>query len=183
MEPIGEPLPGLYELQLVVHEDSRGSFCEAFSRRTMAALGVDTEFVQDNESRSTASGTVRGLHLQVAPHEQGKLIRVLRGAVLDVALDMRPDSPTFLEHTTIELREDDQRALWVPPGFAHGFCTLEPNTTIAYRVTGYYNREAERAIRWDDPELAIPWPVRPEEAVLSEKDASAPSFAEFQRRD
>ena len=138
-------------------------------------------FVQDGRSRSAASGTV-SVSIQNQPHEQGKLIRFCR-AVLDVALDMRPDSPTFLEHTTIELREDDQRALWVPPGFAHGFCTLEPNTTIAYRVTGYYNREAERAIRWDDPELAIPWPVRPEEAVLSEKDASAPSFAEFQRRD
>ena len=179
MELINESLPGLLELKMVVHEDNRGSFCEAFNQRTMGGFGIEETFVQDNESRSVSVGTVRGLHLQVDPHAQGKLVRVLRGAIFDVALDLRPDSPTYLQHSSIELAEDDFRVFWIPAGFAHGFCTLEPNTTIAYRVTGFYNRDAERSILWNDPEIGIEWPIAADDAVLSTKDAAAPSFAQF----
>ena len=179
MELINESLPGLLELKMVVHQDNRGSFCEAFNQRAMAAFGIEETFVQDNESRSVSAGTVRGLHLQVDPHAQGKLVRVLRGAIFDVALDLRPDSPTYLQHSSIELAEDDFRVLWIPTGFAHGFCTLEPNTTIAYRVTGFYNRESERSILWNDPELGIKWPISAASAVLSGRDAAAPPFAKY----
>jgi len=135
MELLHEPIPGVLELRARVTEDSRGSFAETFSRRTMAKFGVDMEFCQDNESYSATKGTVRGLHLQTEPHAQGKLVRVLQGAIFDVAVDVRPDSPTFREHATIELAAGDNRAVWIPPGFAHGFCTLADHTVVTYKVT------------------------------------------------
>lgn len=177
MELLNEPLPGVLELRARVFGDRRGSFSETFSRRTMAGFGVDLEFVQDNESRSAASGTIRGMHLQVAPHAQGKLIRVLHGAIFDVAVDLRPDAPTHLQHAVVELDADDGRSLWIPPGFAHGFCTLAPDTVVAYKVTDFYAPDAERTIRFDDPQLGISWPVAPDAAVLSDKDADAPGLA------
>lgn len=179
MELLHEPLPGVLELKARVFGDNRGSFSETFSRRTMAGFGVDLEFCQDNESSSSARGTVRGLHLQADPHAQGKLVRVLRGAIFDVAVDIRPDSPTFRQHATVELAEGDNRAFWIPAGFAHGFCTLADDTVVTYKVTDFYAPEAERSIRFDDPDLAIDWPVDSEAAVLSDKDAAAPSFATF----
>lgn len=177
MELLNEPLPGVLELRTRVFGDRRGSFSETFSRRTMAGFGVDLEFVQDNESRSSASGTIRGMHLQTAPHAQGKLIRVLRGAIFDVAVDLRPGSSTHLQHAVVELDADDGRMLWIPPGFAHGFCTLTADTVVAYKVTAFYAPEAERTIRFDDPDLAISWPIDPDDAVLSDKDAEAPTLA------
>ena len=137
--------------------------------------------MQDNESFSALRGTVRGLHLQADPHAQGKLVRVLRGSVFDVAVDVRPSSPTFRQHATVELHEGDNRALWIPAGFAHGFCTLADETIVSYKVTDFYAPEAERSIRFDDPELAIAWPMEPDAAVLSDKDAAAPAFAAFVR--
>lgn len=178
MKLISEPLPGLLELKLTVHSDDRGFFCETFNERTLSKFGVAANFVQDNESRSTAAGTVRGLHFQVDPFEQGKLVRVLRGAIFDVALDLRPQSPTYLQHSSIELAEDDFRVVWIPPGFAHGFCTLEANTTISYRTSGFYNRKAERSILWNDPDHGIRWPVEASDATLSERDAGAETLAQ-----
>ena len=179
MELLNEPTPGVLELRSQVFEDSRGSFSETFSRRTMAGFGIDLEFCQDNESFSSSSGTVRGLHLQVEPHAQGKLVRVVHGAIFDVAVDIRPDSPTFGQHTSVDLKAGDNRALWIPAGFAHGFCTLADETVVAYKVTALYEPHAERSIRFDDPDLGIDWPVDSDDAVLSDKDAAAPSFAEF----
>jgi dTDP-4-dehydrorhamnose 3,5-epimerase len=179
MELLNEPTPGVLELRSQVFEDSRGSFSETFSRRTMAGFGIDLEFCQDNESFSSSSGTVRGLHLQVEPHAQGKLVRVVHGAIFDVAVDIRPDSPTFGQHTSVDLKAGDNRALWIPAGFAHGFCTLADETVVAYKVTALYEPHAERSIRFDDPDLGIDWPVDSADAVLSDKDAAAPSFAEF----
>lgn len=179
MQVLNEPIPGVLELRARVFEDSRGSFSETFSRRTMAELGVDLEFCQDNESFSAITGTVRGLHLQAEPHAQGKLVRVLRGAIFDVAVDVRPDSPTFRQHASVELVAGDHRAFWIPAGFAHGFCTLADDTAVSYKVTDFYTPEAERSIRFDDPDLGIEWPTDTNAAVLSDKDAAAPSFATF----
>jgi dTDP-4-dehydrorhamnose 3,5-epimerase len=181
MELLNEPLPGLLELQTLIHKDQRGSFSETFSRRRFAELGIDHEFVQDNESRSTVAGTVRGLHLQVDPDAQGKLVRVLEGAIYDVAVDLRPDSSTFLHHAGIELHAGDSRLFWIPPGFAHGFCTLTEHTTVSYKVTSAYSPTTERSIRWDDPDLQIVWPVKPGAAVLSDKDGIAASLADFRQ--
>ena len=179
MEVLSEPIPGVLELRSQVFEDLRGLFLETFSRRTMAGFGVDLEFCQDNESFSSSSGTVRGLHLQVEPHAQGKLVRVVHGAIFDVAVDIRQDSPTFGQHASVELKAGDNRSVWIPAGFAHGFCTLADETVVAYKVTALYEPHAERSIRFDDPDLGIDWPVDSADAVLSDKDAAAPSFAEF----
>ena len=181
MELLNEPTPGVLELRSQVFEDSRGSFSETFSRRTMAGFGIDLEFCQDNESFSSSSGTVRGLHLQVEPHAQGKLVRVVHGAIFDVAVDIRPDSPTFGQHTSVDLKAGDNRALWIPAGFAHGFCTLADETVVSYKATDFYAPDYERSTRFDDPDLGIDWPVDIADAVLSDKDAAAPSFAEFLR--
>ena len=179
MQLLNVPIPGVLELQVKVLADSRGSFSETFSRRTMAGFGVDLEFCQDNESFSSSSGTVRGLHLQVEPHAQGKLVRVVHGAIFDVAVDIRPESATFGQHTSVELKAGDNRALWIPAGFAHGFCTLADETVVSYKATDFYAPDCERSIRFDDPDLGIGWPVDSSDAVLSDKDAAAPSFAEF----
>ena len=179
MELLNEPIPGVLELRSRVLEDPRGSFSETFNRRTMAGFGVDLEFCQDNESFSSSSGTVRGLHLQVEPHAQGKLVRVLHGAIFDVAVDIRPGSPTFGQHTSVELKAGDNRALWIPAGFAHGFCTLADETMGSYKATDFFAPDCERSIRFDDPDLGIDWPVDSADAVLSDKDATARSFAEF----
>ena len=179
MQLLNEPIPGVLELHARVFEDARGSFCETFNTQTMAALGIDLDFCQDNESVSTRRGTIRGLHLQTEPHAQGKLVRVLRGSIFDVAVDVRPDSPTFRQHATVELNADDHRAFWIPPGFAHGFCTLSDDTVLAYKCTAFYAPANERSIRYDDPDLAIDWPVTGTDAVLSDKDAAAPSFADY----
>lgn len=179
MQLLHEPLPGVYELQHRIIEDTRGSFTETFNQRVMNELGIDHPFCQDNESYSAAAGTVRGLHLQTAPHAQGKLVRVLHGSVFDVAVDVRPDSPTFRQHATVELTAGDHRAFWIPPGFAHGFCTLVDDTVVAYKVTDFYAPDAERTIHYDDPDLAIDWPVTRTDAVLSPRDAAAPSLATY----
>ena len=159
--------------------DPRGVFSETYSRRDFAALGLAEEFVQDNWSLSERIGTVRGLHFQRRPHAQGKLVRALRGRILDVAVDIRRSSPTFGKHVSVELAAGDGRMLWVPAGFAHGFCTLEPNTEVAYKVTADYAPESDAGIAWDDPALGIDWPVAPEDALVSRKDALLPPLGDL----
>src|SRR4029078_292705 len=155
VEVIGAHLDGVLVLRPRAYVDPRGSFTETYSRKVLASLGIPDEFVQDNQSHSRYAGTIRGLHLQVEPHAQGKLVRVLRGRVLDVAVDLRPASPPFKQHVVVELAGVDGTQIWIPPGFAHGFCTLEPDTEVLYKVTDYYAPSAERSIRWNDPQRAI----------------------------
>lgn len=159
--------------------DHRGTFLETYSRRDFAALGIADEFVQDNHSRSDAVGTVRGLHLQVAPEPQAKLVRVLRGRILDVAVDCRAGSPTHGRHIAVELSAENGLMLYIPTGFAHGFVTREPGTEVTYKMTGHYAPHCERGIVWDDPALGIAWDVAPEDAVLSDKDRRLPKLAEL----
>ncbi len=157
--------------------DSRGFFSEVWSRRTLAQHGLEAEFVQDNHSLSREVGVVRGLHFQTPPAAQGKLVRVVRGAILDVAVDIREGSPTFGRHVAAVLSAENWRQLWVPRGFAHGFATLEPDTEVIYKVDAYYDRAADAGILWNDPALGIEWPVT--EAVLSDKDRAAPRLADI----
>ena len=170
-------LEGPVLLEVRRFADARGVFAETYSHRDFAALGIGDVFVQDNWSRSNAVGTVRGLHFQRPPHAQAKLVRVVRGRILDVAVDLRRSSPGFGRHVAVELAEDDGRMLYVPVGFAHGFCTLEPNSEVAYKVTDVYAPECDAGVAWDDPDLAIAWPVARDVAVLSEKDARLPRLA------
>lgn len=174
-----EPLPGVKVVELQPFGDTRGSFVETFNRQKLIALGIDHEFVQDNESWSRPVGTVRGVHFQLPPHAQGKLVRVTRGRILDVAVDLRSDSPTYRSHCSVELTGEDDLVFWIPAGFGHGFCTLEPDTVVSYKVTALYAPDSDRSVRWDDPDLAIDWPVGPAQAVLSDKDATAPSLTDL----
>ena len=153
--------------------DDRGWFSETYNQRVLdEALGVSVRFVQDNHSRS-AKGVLRGLHYQLAPHAQGKLVRVLRGSVLDVAVDVRRSSATFGQWVVAELSEENQAQLWIPAGFAHGFLSLAEGTEMLYKTTDFWAPAAERSIRWDDPALALPWPAGVEPR-LAPKDAAAP---------
>ncbi len=158
--------------------DHRGFFIETFSRQKLAPHGIDLEFVQDNHSMSAIAGTVRALHYQVAPFAQAKLVRVLKGSIMDVAVDIRKDSPTFGKFVTEILSADNFKMMFVPIGFAHGFETLEPNTEVAYKVTNYYAPTHERGIRWNDPTIGVPWNTKEESAVLSPKDKIAPLISE-----
>jgi dTDP-4-dehydrorhamnose 3,5-epimerase len=154
--------------------DSRGFFSETFHVRRFAEAGVEAPFVQDNHSLSARKGTIRGLHCQISPSVQGKLVRCLRGAIWDVAVDLRHGSPTFGRHVAAVLSAQNWSQLWVPGGFLHGFCTLEPDTEVLYKVTADYDRAAERGVVWNDSTLALPWPVAAGEAVLSDKDKILP---------
>lgn len=158
--------------------DHRGFFIETYSRQKLAPHGIDFEFVQDNHSMSASAGTVRALHYQLPPFAQGKLIRVLKGAIFDVAVDIRRHSPTFGQFVGQILTAENGRMMWVPIGFAHGFETLEPGTEVAYKVTHYYAPSHERGIRWNDPAIGIPWSVSAEKAILSDKDKIAPLLSE-----
>ena len=182
MEITAAPLAGVLVIRPRRHADDRGAFTETYNRKALATLGIPDEFVQDNQSYSVRAGTIRGLHLQLEPHAQGKLVRVLRGRILDVAVDLRRASATFKQHFALELSASEGTQLWIPPGFAHGFCTLEPETEVLYKVTKYYEPTADRSIRWNDPELAIEWPVDAADVTLSKKDQAAPTLAEFQGR-
>lgn len=159
--------------------DARGFFSESYSARGLAEHGVDTVFVQDNHSLSAATGTIRGLHFQADPHAQDKLVRCGRGALFDVAVDIRTGSPTYGQWTGVELTAENGRQLLVPRGFAHGFITRTPDTEIVYKCSDYYAPDCEGALRWDDPDLGIDWGLGSHTPVLSEKDAIAPLFAGF----
>ncbi|MCM2321836.1 MAG: dTDP-4-dehydrorhamnose 3,5-epimerase [Oligoflexia bacterium] len=172
-------LPGLLLVETRVFGDKRGFFMERFNQEEFSRLGLPDTFVQDNHSRS-APGIVRGLHFQTDP-AQGKLVGVVRGAIWDVAVDLREDSPTFGQHATMELTGESGRFFWIPAGFAHGFCVLgdEP-ADLLYKTTALYNPKTEGGIHWADPELGIPWPLR--SPVLSARDEGLQSFAEYRKR-
>lgn len=156
--------------------DDRGFFCETWNSRDFKEAGITLDFVQDNEALSHKKGTIRGLHYQLPPFAQDKLVRVLRGSVYDVAVDLRRGSPTFGQHIAVTLTDREPTQLLVPAGFAHGYCTLEPDTVVAYKVTAFYSKESERGILWNDPALKIAWPVT--EAVVSDKDQILPRLSE-----
>ena len=169
-------LPEVVRLTPRRFSDDRGWFSETYNQRVVnESLGGDVHFVQDNQSRS-ARGVLRGLHYQLPPHAQGKLVRVLRGAVLDVAVDVRRSSPTFSQWVAVELTEENQAQLWIPAGFAHGFISLADGTDVLYKTTDFWAPAAERSIRWDDPDLALPWP-KDMAPRLAPKDAAAPLLA------
>jgi dTDP-4-dehydrorhamnose 3,5-epimerase len=159
--------------------DHRGYFLETFSRRVFQDLGIDCDFVQDNQSLSTRRGTMRGLHFQIPPHAQAKLVRVISGAVFDVAIDLRRGSPTFGRWCGTTLTAAEANQLFIPRGFAHAFCTLEPETEVAYKADDYYAPACDAGIIWDDPDIGIDWPIAAHEATLSEKDAKLPRLADF----
>ncbi|HYO11081.1 MAG TPA: dTDP-4-dehydrorhamnose 3,5-epimerase [Tepidisphaeraceae bacterium] len=178
MQVIETNIPAVKILVPKKFGDHRGFFSETFSRKGLAALGVDVEFVQDNQSLSVEKGVVRGLHYQVQPTAQTKLVRVTRGAILDVAVDIRRGSATFGKHVTAIISAENWHQILVPIGFAHGFATLEPNTEVLYKVSSYYAPQDERGIRWNDPALNIDWGIDAERAILSEKDRNTPTLAE-----
>lgn len=159
--------------------DHRGYFMETFRENLFQEHAGPVRFVQDNRSLSAEAGTVRGLHFQLPPRALGKLVSCTAGALLDVAVDIRKGSPTYGQHVSAELTAENGVQLWVPAGFAHGFCTLMPNTIISYKVTDYYSPEHDRGLLWNDPALGIDWPVSGENAVLSEKDRHQPTLADL----
>jgi dTDP-4-dehydrorhamnose 3,5-epimerase len=158
--------------------DSRGFFSETYSKRDLSEAGINLNFVQDNQSLSPKPGTIRGVHYQGAPHAQDKLVRVLRGRIFDVVVDMRRSSPTFGRWVTAEISAELWNQILVPIGFAHGVCTLEPDTELFYKVTDYYAPQSDHGVRWDDPDLKIPWPLPPDQLIVSEKDKALPRFKE-----
>ena len=171
-------IPDVVLIEPKVFGDSRGFFYESFNQQAFnEATGTNHQFVQDNHSRSS-KGVLRGLHYQTPPKAQGKLVRVVRGAVFDVAVDIRKESPTFGQWVGVELTEDNHRQLWVPPGLAHGFLVLSESADFLYKTTDYYSPEHERCIRWDDPQLAIGWPDLGVAPQLSAKDQAGRAFAE-----
>jgi len=172
-------LPDVKIIQTKRFGDERGFFSEVYNRLRFEEAGLEFDFVQDNHSLSIKAGTIRGLHFQCPPFAQGKLVRVTRGRILDVAVDLRRSSPTYGQHVAVELSAENWRQLLVPVGFAHGFCSLEPDTEVLYKVTSYYSAEHDRGLAFDDPALGIPWPIPVREAILSEKDCKHPRLAEL----
>ncbi|MHA6731487.1 dTDP-4-dehydrorhamnose 3,5-epimerase [Devosia sp. A369] len=169
-------MAGVLEIQAQQHGDERGSFCEVWSAEDFARHGISIAFVQDNHSVSRQRGVMRGLHYQLPPFAQAKLVRVARGAIFDVAADIRPSSSTFGQWVGVELSAACWNQLLVPAGYAHGFVTIEPDTEVIYKVSQPYSREHERAIRFDDPCLAIAWPVLAADMLFSDKDSLAPTL-------
>lgn len=178
MNVIPTALPEVLILEPRVFGDARGFFTESWNEQTFnKAVGHEVRFVQDNHSRS-ARGVLRGLHFQLPPHTQGKLVRVVSGAVFDVAVDMRRSSANFGRWVGVELSADNHRQLWVPPGFAHGFLVLSETADFLYKTTDFYAPQAEGCVRWDDPTIGIQWPQTGVAPMLAEKDAKAPLLAE-----
>jgi dTDP-4-dehydrorhamnose 3,5-epimerase len=167
-------LDGVFVIELERHEDQRGFFARSFCAKEFAAHRLPASFVQCNVSYNRSRGTLRGMHYQLAPCEEGKLVRVTRGSALDVVLDLRPCSPTFREWSSFELTEENGRALYVAPGLAHGFQTLTDNVEVLYHMTEFYDPRSARGVRWDDPAFGIVWPIL--SPTLSERDASFPDF-------
>lgn len=172
-------LPGVLLVRPRRFEDRRGYFMETYCAPVFAENGAPGAFVQDNQSGAASRGTVRGLHFQAPPHAQAKLVRVLKGAIYDVAVDIRRCSPTYGRWCASELSAAGGEQIYVPRGFAHAFCTLEDDTHVAYKVDDYYAPGAEGGLRWDDPDLAIDWPAGAGEAALSERDLAWPAFETF----
>ena len=168
-------IPGLLVFEPKVFEDSRGYFYEAYNENVFRQEGIDLRFVQDNQSFSTY-GVIRGLHYQLNPHAQAKLVRVITGRILDVAVDIRKGSPTYGQAYSAELSADNKKQLFIPAGFAHGFSVLSEEATILYKCDSFYNKESDAGIRFDDPVLNIDWQVPAKEMIISEKDQSLPLF-------
>lgn len=167
-------IPEVVLLKPSQHRDSRGFFSETYNRRAFLDAGIDLDFVQDNHSLSISAGTVRGLHFQAPPYAQDKLIRVVKGRIFDVAVDIRRSSPTFGKYVTAEISADEWNQILIPIGFAHGLCTLEPETEVSYKVTNYYSAEHDLGVRWNDPQIGIDWPTDENDAQLSDKDKALP---------
>ncbi len=161
------------------HEDERGFLSEVFNRRALEAVGIVDDFVQENHILSQSPGTIRGLHFQIEPRPAAKLLRVVRGSIFDVVVDLRQSSGTFGKHVAVELSASSWEQIYVPIGFAHGFCSLEPNTEVTYRVSDYWSPGVDKGVLWNDPNLDIRWPIEEEEAIVSDKDRSQPRFAEM----
>ncbi len=172
-------IPGVVMIKPRKFADSRGWFMETWKAPDFSALGVTADFVQDNHSLSKQRGTIRGLHFQTPPHEQAKLVRVVSGAVYDVAVDLRRGSATYGKHCGATLTASGGEQLFVPRGFAHGFCTLEDNTEVVYKVDGLYSPQCDAGLFWGDPNLAIEWPLPRDSVLVSDKDAKLPGFASF----
>ena len=178
MEVIKTAIPEVVILEPKVYQDDRGYFFEAFSEEVFSHIVTPTHFVQDNESRSSY-GVVRGLHFQAPPYAQAKLVRVVKGSVLDVAVDLRKGSPSYGTHVAVELSEENHRMLFIPRGFAHGFSVLSPDAIFQYKCDNYYAPQSEGAVAWDDPILSIDWRVPTPDVILSTKDAYHPCLDEF----
>jgi dTDP-4-dehydrorhamnose 3,5-epimerase len=172
-------LDGVIEIVPKKFGDARGFFSETYSQKRLAEAGIDIDWVQDNQSFSAEKGVLRGLHFQLAPFAQDKLIRVLRGSIFDVAVDLRKASPTYGKWVSSVLSAEAWNQLLVPKGFAHGFVTLEPNVEVLYKVSAPYSPEHDRGIRWNDPAIGVAWPLESREPVLSGKDAAAPYLADI----
>src|SRR5437667_3999092 len=179
MQVIATEIAEVKEIRPVRHKDPRGFFSEIFREELLRQHGIDVPFVQENHSLSIDRGVVRGLHFQLPPMAQAKLVRVGAGSILDVAVDIRSGSPTYGCHVAVALSAAEGNQLFVPEGFAHGFCTLEPNTEVIYKVNRYYSAEHDRGMLWNDPAIGIAWPVGESDAVLSDKDRHQPLLAEL----
>lgn len=178
MNFIETSIPGLLIVEPKVWKDDRGYFFESFNKKTFQEAGITADFVQDNQSLSNR-GTLRGLHGQADPFAQGKLVRVIQGRVIDIAVDIRQNSPTYGQYVSLELSAENFKMFWVPPGFLHGFATLEDNTIFAYKVTNLYDKASEIGVRWNDPDLNIDWELQSDEVILSDKDKVLPLFKDF----
>ncbi|MGZ4034394.1 MAG: dTDP-4-dehydrorhamnose 3,5-epimerase [Bacteroidia bacterium] len=177
MEIISTPIPDLFIIKPKVFEDERGYFYESYSKAVFEKNGIHADFIQDNQSLSQ-KGVLRGLHFQNPPYAQGKLVRAIKGAILDIAVDIRKNSATYGHHFDIELNEQNKTMLWIPPGFAHGFLTLENNTIFSYKCSNLYNKASEDCILWNDPTLSINWGIN--DPILSDKDKSGKYFKDFE---
>lgn len=177
MKRIETSLPGVCIVEPAVHGDHRGYFMETYSTKAMAEIGIDAVFVQDNQSFTAQKGTLRGIHFQNAPMAQGKLVRVTKGAVMDVAVDLRKGSPTYRQWVAVELSEENKRMLYIPRGFGHGFRTLTDNVEFCYKADNLYSKECDRGIRFDDPTIGVDW-GEVNESLLSAKDMNAPLLAD-----
>jgi dTDP-4-dehydrorhamnose 3,5-epimerase len=178
MKIIETPLKGVLIIEPRVFDDARGYFYESYNKVKFTEAGIGVDFVQDNQSLSQR-GAVRGLHGQAEPFAQGKLVRVINGKALDVALDIRKGSPTYGKHFSIELSGENKRQLWIPAGFLHGFSTLEDDTVFTYKVNNYYDKASEIGVLWNDPDLGIDWGIDQNTALLSPKDELLPKFKDF----
>lgn len=179
MQVVALAIPDVKLITPSKHGDARGFFSEVYNRARFREAGIDLDFVQDNHSLSRPAGTLRGLHYQSPPAAQAKLVRVVRGRIWDVAVDLRRGSPSYGRHVAAELSAESWSQLLVPVGFAHGFCTLEPDTEVIYKVTSHYAPEHDHGLRWDDPALGIAWPVAAGSVLLSDKDRALPGWAEL----
>jgi dTDP-4-dehydrorhamnose 3,5-epimerase len=178
MKFVETEIKDLFIIEPKVWKDDRGYFFESYNKQSFDDAGINVNFVQDNQSLSQ-KGTLRGLHAQANPYAQGKLVRVIQGKVLDIAVDIRKGSKTYGQYEAVELSGDNNRMLWIPPGFLHGFVTLEDNTIFAYKVSGLYNKSSEFGVIWNDPDLNINWEIATDQVILSEKDKTLPLFKDL----